>query len=97
MHILCPWSNLQPNQGYVHEKLAKARVDPEWHTMLSDIMAEVKLKLGRMQGPFEAPSSWPKRCIAVAGNAEFAHCLAITVSPKNSWSLFSGATGQRWR
>ena len=45
------------NRQYIHEKLRQNRVDQHWEYMLDEIIAEVKL--GRMNGPFKAPTWWP--------------------------------------
>lgn len=55
------------NEAYIRAKLKKGFVDPHWQAMLQEILAECDL--GRMDGPYEAPSHWPTRTIAVAGRS----------------------------
>ena len=44
----------QKNREYIRNKLETNRVDDHWKFMLDEVLAEVKL--GRMNGPFEAPT-----------------------------------------
>ena len=57
------------NQGHIHERLRRARVDAEWESLLSEVMTEVRA--GRMEGPFEAPDCWPKAAVPVVGVSGF--------------------------
>ena len=52
------------NREYIRDKLEANKVDDHWRFMLDEILAEVKL--GRMNGPFKAPSWWPKPSAATA-------------------------------
>ncbi|CAE7487597.1 rlmN1, partial [Symbiodinium sp. CCMP2592] len=63
------------NHDYVIRKLQHGRVDPEWETMLAEIISEVQL--GRMSGPFEAPSSWPRACVPVHSHAGMQRCSPL--------------------
>ena len=51
------------NFQHVPQRLDKPRVDPEWQTLLSEIIHEVNQQ--RMQGPFSEPPNWPRRTVAV--------------------------------
>ena len=61
------------NQDYVNQKLRQGRVDSEWACLLEEVLQEVSL--GRMSGPYEAPSHWPKRCVPIASHRDFSECL----------------------
>ena len=50
------------NREYIKDKINKNNIDDHWEMMLEEIMTEVKM--GRMNGPFEAPSWWPTQTIA---------------------------------
>ncbi|CAE7587990.1 unnamed protein product [Symbiodinium sp. CCMP2592] len=63
------------NHDYIVRKLKNGRVDPEWQTMLSEIIAEVQI--GRMTGPFEAPSNWPKACVPVHSHSGLQSCMPL--------------------
>ena len=52
----------QKNREYIRNKLEANRVDDHWKFMLDEILAEVKL--GRMNGPFKAPTWWPRPAVA---------------------------------
>ena len=52
----------QKNREYIRNKLETNRVDEHWKFMLDEILAEVKL--GRMNGPFKAPTWWPRPAVA---------------------------------
>ncbi|CAE7455635.1 setd6 [Symbiodinium necroappetens] len=60
---------------YVHNKLTRGRVDPEWEPMLQEILSEVRM--GRMRGPFASPDDWPKACVPVAGVVGFTECKPL--------------------
>ena len=62
-------SFMRLNQGHIHERLRRARVDAEWESLLSEVMTEVRA--GRMEGPFEAPDCWPKAAVPVVGVSGF--------------------------
>ena len=51
------------NEAYLKSKLKKGYVDPNWHAMLQEILAECEQ--GRMEGPFSAPDSWNTTTITV--------------------------------
>ena len=53
------------NRKYVISKLQQSRVDPHWDVMLQEL--EQELAKGRMEGPFEAPSWWPKHTRGLPG------------------------------
>ena len=53
------------NEAYIQAKLKKGHVDPHWQAMLSEILTECEL--GRMDGPYAAPSHWPVKTISVEG------------------------------
>ena len=57
------------NTAYIQQKLQKGRVDPEWETLLAEVLQEVSL--GRMSGPYQAPGRWPRRCVPVASHSGF--------------------------
>ena len=61
------------NIDYVNQKLRQGRVDSEWETLLQEVLPEVSL--GRMSGPYEAPSEWPRRCVPVASHSAYSKCL----------------------
>ena len=61
------------NKQHVIEKLRKGRVDAEWEALLNEILQEVAL--GRMSGPYAAPSDWPRQCVPVASHQDFSVCL----------------------
>ena len=61
------------NEAYVSQKLQRGRVDPEWETLLSEVLTEVKL--GRMSGPYNGPGHWPRRCVPVSSHSGFDVCL----------------------
>ena len=61
------------NQQYVNEKLRKGGVDDEWEALLTEITQEVNL--GRMSGPYAAPSGWARQCVPVASHENFFVCL----------------------
>ena len=61
------------NNDYVNQKLRQGRVDSEWETWLQEVLQEVSL--GRMSGPYEAPSAWPRRCVPVASHSAYSKCL----------------------
>ena len=63
------------NHSYVCEKLARGRVDPEWDSMLQEILQEVRM--GRMSGPYGTPQDWPRQCVPVASHLGFARCLPL--------------------
>ncbi|CAE7242575.1 unnamed protein product, partial [Symbiodinium sp. KB8] len=52
----------QKNREYIRNKLEANRVDDHWKFMLDEVLAEVKL--GRMNGPFKAPTWWPRPAVA---------------------------------
>ena len=52
----------QKNREYIRNKLETNRVDDHWKFMLDEVLAEVKL--GRMNGPFKAPTWWPRPAVA---------------------------------
>ena len=58
------------NQQYQHTKVCRPRLDFS-DVMLSEVMSEVKM--GRMEGPFEAPTHWPRQAVAVQANPMTAH------------------------
>eukprot|EP00438_Fugacium_kawagutii_P024915 Skav236063 [mRNA] locus=scaffold2566:216549:230458:+ [translate_table: standard] len=51
------------NEQYIHKKCRQHRVDPHWKKLAKDIAEEVRLS--RMEGPFQAPSSWPIKTVAL--------------------------------
>lgn len=53
----------QLNEQYIHQKLVRGFVDPRWEEMLRELASEKTL--GRVQGPFSAPSTWPKQTVAL--------------------------------
>eukprot|EP00435_Cladocopium_sp_Y103_P061850 s2532_g23.t1 len=53
------------NRHYTMAKLRTNRVDPEWNTMLQELVKE--LERGRMSGPYEAPGWWPVDSISIEG------------------------------
>ena len=61
------------NQQYVNEKLRKGKVDAEWETLLAEILQEVDL--GRMSGPYAAPSGWARQCVPLASHERLSVCL----------------------
>ena len=46
---------------FVQQKLRRGKVDECWQAMADEIAADVAM--GRMEGPFEAPSWWCKRTV----------------------------------
>ena len=52
-----PIPEFTKKRQYIHEKLRQNRVDQHWEFMLDEIIVEVQL--GRMNGPFKAPTWWP--------------------------------------
>ncbi|CAE7666505.1 rlmN1 [Symbiodinium sp. CCMP2592] len=85
------------NHGYVVDKLQRGRVDPAWHTLLQEVLQEVHL--GRMRGPFQAPSHWPRRCVSVHSHSGFEHCIPLEAHDIRVAGAFSvtqtGSDGQK--
>ena len=85
------------NFSYVCQKLAKPKVDPEWRTLLEEITEEVAQN--RMQGPFTAPSSWPRQTVAVPDREGFTHCRPLLDTQPRVAGAFSvvqmGSDGRR--
>ena len=53
------------NRAHVLQKLQQNRPDPHWQDMLTELIEE--RRLGRLSGPFEAPSWWPTPTIGLDG------------------------------
>ena len=57
---------LRLNRAHVEDRLRHYRVDEHWKPMLEELKTE--LKLGRLEGPFQSPSWWPKPSIHLEGH-----------------------------
>ena len=55
---------------FVQQKLRRGKVDECWQAMADEIAADVAM--GRMEGPFEAPSWWCKRTVPLASHSRTA-------------------------
>ncbi|CAE7617397.1 Dnmt3a, partial [Symbiodinium sp. CCMP2456] len=53
---------IDKNERYVCDKLR--RVDPCWEQLANEIAEDVRL--GRMEGPFTSPTTWPKTAVPLA-------------------------------
>eukprot|EP00438_Fugacium_kawagutii_P004671 Skav216583 [mRNA] locus=scaffold3151:23511:25874:+ [translate_table: standard] len=62
-HPLPMMDFMRHNEAYVRRKLNRHRVDPHWRTLAAEIAQEVEL--GRMEGPFSSPTSWPKKTVVL--------------------------------
>ena len=85
------------NANHAQERLRKPRIDEEWQVMLAEIMTEVNE--GRMEGPFEAPASWSRKTVAVAGSPGFQALLPLPdAEPCIAWAFSvvqEGSDGKR--
>lgn len=80
----------QLNRSYVRGKLQSGRCDPHWKTMQDELQEE--LRLGRMSGPYAAPSWWPRPAVGFSGdqtllplpsdNITSSFCFAVVQSDK---------------
>jgi len=52
------------NKAFIEQYVAVRQPDPHEQTLLAEILAEQAM--GRIEGPFSSPSSWPAKAIAVA-------------------------------
>ena len=77
------------NQSYVKEKLRKNHVDQHWQVMLDELLEE--RDLGRISGPFAAPSWWPCQTQTLPGvvptelptqDIAVAFCFSVSQSDK---------------
>ena len=64
-HPITKTAFYQHNTNYTKAKLQKYRVDPEWQTMLSELVKE--LEKGRMSGPYAAPATWSRPAVTLPG------------------------------
>ena len=75
------------NREYIRNKLEANRVDDHWQFMLDEILSAVKL--GRMNGPFKAPSWWPKPSVATSHPGPMCSSIFHTTIPSSRWHLAS--------
>ncbi|CAE7268898.1 Dnmt3a, partial [Symbiodinium sp. CCMP2456] len=64
---------IDKNERYVRDKLRRSRVDLCWEQMANEIAEDVRL--GRMEGPFTSPTSWPKKAVPLASHAHASRLL----------------------
>ena len=95
------------NRQYIHEKLRQNRVDQHWEFMLDEIIVEVQL--GRMNGPFKAPTWWPcetvcpSKCTNTSGETlPLPHddpfiAMAFSIEPTGSRGNTKIRRGEDWR
>eukprot|EP00438_Fugacium_kawagutii_P022680 Skav224904 [mRNA] locus=scaffold1112:436912:441234:- [translate_table: standard] len=60
-HPLAMMDFFVENEKYIHRKMKNRRTDPHWQHLALDIAEEVRM--GRMEGPFTAPPSWPGKTV----------------------------------
>ena len=53
------------NHAYVHQRLRQGLVDEHWEPMLQELLED--RNMGRLEGPFRAPSHWPVQTIGLPG------------------------------
>ncbi|CAE7232002.1 DNMT3A [Symbiodinium sp. CCMP2456] len=64
---------IDKNERYVCDKLRRSRVDPCWEQLANEIAEDVRL--GRMEGPFTSPTTWPKTAVPLATHAHTSRLL----------------------
>ncbi|CAE7252601.1 kanC, partial [Symbiodinium sp. CCMP2456] len=64
---------IDKNERYVCDKLRRSRVDPCWEQLANEIAEDVRL--GRMEGPFTSPTSWPKKAVPLATHTHTSRLL----------------------